>query len=250
MINQNEKTDGDTILLYPKSENGVMEQNPSKKTGELKKIFFLALLLGITITGMSQEPQTKFRLGGMAGLNISNFWGNYGAGTVEKKSTVGMRLGVVGEYRFNDWIAISPELVFTQKGMKMKASYGKMWYKSITRPCYLQIPINAVGRYVFKNDITVFGIVGPYFGFGLGGNLVYKDSEGEKEKEKIFSHDNAGLKRFDFGLTFGAGAEWKNIFLRFHYELGLVNINKYDEGSSSMRNSTFSISAGYYFLRK
>ena len=32
MISQNEKIGGDTILLYPKSVNGVMEQNPSKKT--------------------------------------------------------------------------------------------------------------------------------------------------------------------------------------------------------------------------
>jgi hypothetical protein len=216
----------------------------------IKGLVLAALFTGTMFSASAQDGQdAKFRLGGILGMNISSFYGGYGRGLVSNKSTVGLRVGVLADYSFNKWIAVSPELVFAQKGTQMKTKFGSVKYKTITRPCYLQIPLNAMGRYTFKQGITVFGIAGPYFAFGVGGNLIAKDSEGHKEKESLFGHSDAGMKRFDFGLTFGVGAEYKHIFLRFHYELGLVNMSKY-VGSGSMKNSTFSISAGYYFLRK
>jgi len=210
------------------------------------KVFVAVVFFGMAITSAAQEAsETKFRVGGIAGMNLSNFYGSDMSGS-SYKATAGMRLGVVGEYSITSWFAVSPELLFAQKGAQVKESLGGgEWAKFVMRPCYLQIPINAMGRYKINDDLSVFGIFGPYLGFGLGGNYIYKDSHGNKEKNQLFGKDSE-MRRFDFGLTFGAGAEWKNIFLRLSYEFGLVNLAK----DVSMKNGTFNVSVGYYFLIK
>jgi opacity protein-like surface antigen len=191
----------------------------------------------------SYELPYKFRVGGIAGLNLAKY--SVPDEVPNMKSKAGMRLGLTGEYSLMKYVAIAPELVFAQKGMMAKTKEDDYWAKYSYRFSYLEIPINVVGRYFLNKDLGIYAIAGPCFSFALAKSIAYKDSEGESEKEKL---ENEGFNSFDFGLTFGAGAEYKNIFLRLQYEVGLVNILKDSDGKWANRN--FNISIGYYFLKK
>ena len=217
---------------------------------QMKKLILAAIVCGMTFTTVAQDA--NFRLGGTLGLNLTNELSKGGGVKINSKIKPGLRIGVLGEYNFNKWIGVSAELLFSQKGGKMKESFGGETYQFITRLNYLQIPIHAVGSYQINDDFKVTALLGPALGFALTGSYISKGGGSSTEKEKIkFGNSlNDDLRAFDFGLNFGVGAEWKNIFFRLQYEIGLSNLVKSEGGGYSVRNSCFSISAGYFFWKK
>ena len=60
----------------------------------------------------------------------------------------------------------------------------------------MQIPIVVVYMHDLGNDRKLFGGLGPYFAYGIGGKF-----KGDGFSEKVFDED-FGFKRFDAGLTF------------------------------------------------
>ena len=70
-------------------------------------------------------------------------------------------------------------------------------------------------------DRKVFGGLGPYFAYGIGGKI-----KGNGFSEKAFDED-FGFKRFDVGLTFTGGYNFDNQWsVGLAYDLGLANIEK------------------------
>jgi len=210
----------------------------------MKKTILAVIVFGMTLMTVAQEAQVEnFRLGGTLGLNLTDI---ITSSRANYKTKAGLRIGVLGEYNFNKWIGVSAELLYSQKGGKVKESFGSSSYTGTISMDYIQIPINAVGCYRINDDFKIVGILGPELGFAVRKQTSYKwkDASGSgKESEKL-----EGANVFDFGLTFGVGAEYKNIFLRLQYEIGLTNIADNDFGKA--KNSCFSISAGYFFWRK
>jgi len=230
----------------------------------LKKARFVTAVMVAAVSliaanAFAQDHQ--FRLGVTAGLESSKLsssgseWGMTIRADTDSKA--GFKFGIVGEYSFNENFAVAPELVFTQRGGKReRSSSGGDWqgnsysYKSSININYLQIPINAKFSYPINEDFKMFGFAGPYFAFALSGKTTnemnWTDDYGERRSEKTENDLMDEIKRLDFGLNFGAGAEYKNIFVRVQYDLG-GNIVKDAKGDENASNRNFGVSVGYMF---
>lgn len=185
----------------------------------MKKLFTVLALALVTLT-ISAQDFKKFRFGPTAGLNVSTVTNNPGGA-----NKVGFNVGVRGEYNFsNNWFATAG-LQFAQKGYK-DALGDKL------NPYYIEIPIHGGYRYSINDDFSIFGEFGPYLAVGVAG---------KRNGQKIF--DQPGVKRFDFGVGLGIGAEYKKFQLRIGYDFGLLKTN--DWGGNKNRN--LYINLGYMF---
>ena len=75
-----------------------------------------------------------------------------------------------------------------------------------------------------------------------GGNTI-----ADQEDVNWGSGDQYDLKRFDFGLTFGAGIEINSIQIGLSYGFGLANISPVTDNGMKICNRVLAISAGYKF---
>ena len=198
------------------------------------------LFLGITATSAQEirdmfgtDQKGEIAYGVRAGLNISNIGGKYGpAQDLDHNSRVGFQFGGVVD-------------------LPMEEIGG---YKDKYRPMYLQIPVLGSFRADVSQSVNVQVNVGPHFAFGLGGKEVYDDGE-TTVKSPFFGKStddegHFGAKRFDFGLTFGAGVTFKeHYYVGIAYDLGLVNMAIEDEWGKEAKfhNRNFSIQIGYNF---
>lgn len=216
------------------------------------------LFLGITATSAQEfrdmfgtDQKGEIAYGVRAGLNISNIGGEYGSGLdLDLNSRVGFQFGGVVDIPITNGFYVQPGLLFTTRGAKEEIG----GYKDKYRPMYLQIPVLGSFRADVSQSVNVQVNVGPHFAFGLGGKEVYDDGE-TTEKIPFFgkstdNEDHFGAKRFDFGLTFGAGVTIKeHYYVGIAYDLGLVNMAIEDEWGKDAKfhNRNFSIQIGYNF---
>ena len=227
----------------------------------MKKIFLISVLFVITMNVSAQYGSSEggFRLGLTAGINFSNMsikedgkdvGSNYSAKT-------GFKIGAIAEYAFNDYFALSPELVFTQRGFKEKISETYMGYdvsgEGKLNINYLQLPVNVIVMYPVSDDFKIMGIVGPYFAYALSGKVTAEgtakgngvSSSTDSEEKLKFGSGEDEVKPSDIGLTIGAGVEFYSFFFRVQYELGLGNLS--NDEYSTVRNRNFGLSIGYLF---
>jgi hypothetical protein len=194
----------------------------------MKKCFLTIALVAVAVSVSAQ-----IKLDGVVGLNFANQTYSNGSESESGDSKTGLKLGVTGDYSLSDYLSLRAGLVFSQKGeSETKCTLN-----------YLQIPINAVGRYKVNDEISVFGLAGPYLAFALSGK------RGDPSHSIKFGSSADKWNALDFGLTLGAGVEYKLFSLRLEYDLGLGNLYN-DSGDYSLKNSSFGISVGYSFFLK
>jgi hypothetical protein len=110
---------------------------------------------------------------------------------------------------------------------------------STTSLSYLQIPIYALYYYKIDGAGSVFGGLGPYFAYGIGGSIKNGD-----EKISAFSGDDS-FKRFDAGLGLTIGYKMPQSFsFSLGYDLGFANIQKNAFGDKA-KNRGISLNVGY-----
>lgn len=231
------------------------------------------LLAGTTATSAQElremfgaDAKGKVSYGIRAGLNVSDIVGEYGPDAddrLDMNSRVGFHIGGVVDIPITNGFYVQPGLSLTTRGAKEKSTYREAGYSEETstryRPMYLQIPVLASFRADVSESVNVQVNVGPHFAFGLGGKCkdTYCDSDGLSESQKypFFDESTAnearfGAKRFDFGLSFGAGVILrKHYYVGIVYDLGLVNmaIDKEWGKEAKFHNRNFSIQLGYNF---
>lgn len=129
-------------------------------------------------------------------------------------------------------------LEFVAKGFR--EDYGAD-DKATTRFYYLKVPVDLVYHH-YLNKGRLFGGLGPYFGYGVGGKQKFTFMNGIEEFPSF--DKNNGYKRFDAGLNFLAGYDFDNGFgIGLGYDLGLTNIE--DNGDDKTFNRAFSINIRY-----
>ncbi|MCD8281714.1 MAG: PorT family protein [Prevotella sp.] len=216
-------------------------------------LLFACAFCMLSASAQSASENEGVTWGVRAGFNLSNQHG-YGENAGSKP---GFHVGVVADIPIiSQYFYVQPGLYYTMKGYK--ASYsdsddGYYWKETEkTTPSFLEIPILLSGRYAFNDKVGVQVDFGPYLAIGIAGK--YKDEEtetydGETDTDKYdcdYFGDKKGIggKRFDFGLSVGAGVTFvKHYYLGLHYELGLTNAYKYEK----IKNRNFMISLGYNF---
>ncbi len=181
--------------------------------------------------------------GVQAGFNLSSMLAkNSTVKSTEYKIAPGFNIGGVAEMPVTDIFSVQAKLLFTTKGFNYKSSSGSTKVNCFL--FYTEIPILAKANFEIGN-IGVYGILGPYFGFGLSGRAK---SGSTTESINWGSDGNSDdFKRFDFGMSIGAGANISIFQVGMNYNLGIANISAYTDNGTKQKNRTFNLFIIYVF---
>lgn len=227
-----------------------------------KKIILSLAALVISLGAMSQV-----RVGVKGGWNLSSLTVDNDGSVDKDRSLSGYHIGLIADMPLVPRIlSFQPGVFYSTKGAKLvSGDEGSQNYtKFTTRPQYIEVPLNFIGKIPVGANTKLFAGIGPYFAFGVAGkNKVYTtiggvttttESDIKWDDDTPFNDGdpNKGLnkyKRFDWGGNLQVGAEFRNVLISAQYGMGFGKINSGSDNSSDDKNKNrvFSISAGYLF---
>lgn len=216
----------------------------------MKKIFYTVVAICAMAIATNASAQ-EFKYGVKAGLNLTTV-GVYGVdieGKDESKSMrVGYVVGVTGEYKFNDNISLSADLLLSKQGVKYTFDeQDDEHYELAYNLSYLNLPITFNYYFVKKIGLGVYAGVQP--GYMLSAKSkeewsgAYSDSAKVNCKEEFYT--------FDLGVPMGFVYNYsENIKFDARFYVGVMNIykgpNNYDK-DFRMANKSVTLSASYMF---
>ena len=183
----------------------------------------------------ARDNETGFSFGPKVGLNISTLRYSSSDVDIASKAKAGLTVGAFAEYRFNQLISASADILYSRQGGSDKYDGIKDKY----RVNYLDIPILA-NFYVYKGLAVKAGIQ-P--GFRMNAKYVEKDG-GSKYKKKITD----AFKTMDIAIPIGLSYsfDW-GLIVDARYNISLNNISKLPVDNLKCHNGVFVISAGWRF---
>lgn len=210
------------------------------------KIFTLLFVALFLITGMTQTSGQGFSLGVKAGAGfsyISHF--NNSGGLLKRSPTIMVDGGLIGNIGFTKLVSLQFEILYEQKGEQYKMSFLENSSKSKLHLDYLTLPILVEFAHSFGN-VKLFGGLGPYIGYALGGKMISPDeTEGIKFGKNNFRRFDAGAAA-DLGVGIKAGKG--HIILDLRYNYGLIDLQQPEhkpDGYKPHCNRNAVISVGY-----
>lgn len=216
----------------------------------------VATLLALAITAAFSQVSWNVT----AGMNMMN-WTPIDNADLK----VGGYAGVGMQYSFARIWSLQPSLLFVNKGARMENKDEGV--KAVASPKYLELPVLVGWHLPLRAKGQAFVIkFGPYFAYGLGGNLSFEGYDAQIgrvkrkwplfKKQKLDKDGNPtedsglGAKRFDVGLKVGVAYEFHRFFVEASGEVGLTDLYKYEEGfdtTTYVSNVGLSIGVGFKF---
>lgn len=191
----------------------------------MKKLF---LALTVFVVATAAHAQTEITIGPKLGWNITNI-----SNMSDSKNKMSMSVGGFAEFKFNDYLALQPELIYSRQGFRRKD--GNV--KAKIRVNYLNIPILAK-LYVLEG-LSVD--LGPQLGFALNGKSK-TDYGGTTIKNKITK-----INTCDVSFAVGLSYEYEEFMVSARYNIGLTNVIDKDVARGNNKNHVFQLSVGYRF---
>jgi len=222
----------------------------------MKNYLKIALLFSVCLCILSEASSQSFGI--KAGLNLATMLAKDDDETYSENAKMmpGFHVGATVEIPITDLLSIEPGLIMTTKGIKIveEDTYQGDTYKftSQMNSYYIDIPVNLRIGYDL-GTAKIVGLFGPYFGVGLSGKTksTYEGGgESDTDEDEIEwgndpeEHD---MKRPDYGITFGAGAQFSALEVIVSYALGLANISTYQDDGATFQNRVLMISFAYKF---
>ena len=212
------------------------------------KFFVLFLFCSSFIFGQSAIG-FKFggHLGQFSGFEVFEFGGNN-----TQEYNFGFQIGLIYEIAINDQISIQPELLYLQKGYKIKFEFMDSFSseQEVTIN-YLELPILAKMKFGDTESLNFFAIVGPSFGYALSGDGKFTEitnGETTTDTEEIEFSENDEFERLDVSAAIGGGMSIPinlfNLFFEGRYLLGVSNLNDDEFDQTSINNRGISFVAG------
>lgn len=174
------------------------------------------------------------------GVNFANMTISAMGIGVTPKSLTGVHVGFVGDFELQNSLFFNTGLLYSLKGFKMSAS-GETLSESLN---YLVVPLNLEYKFPLNEKSKFMIQAGPYLGYALSGK-----NKNNGESSNVRFGGEGGMKRFDYGLGFGAGVEFGALVTSLNYELGLAKIVD-SGGDGSAKNKVLQISVAYLFGSK
>jgi len=168
-----------------------------------------------------------------------------GGGDVkDTDSKLGFSVGGFLTYRIHDLISIQPEVLLTQKKANSTSDLeGGTWTYKLDL-IYLEIPVLVKVDVPVRSSIKPSVFAGPAVALKLSGKAKSEFTEG------VVDRVVGGLESFDFGIIFGAGAEFRLGFFKrgkfsadIRYNLGLTKINT----EKDIKTRAITLMLGYIF---
>lgn len=216
----------------------------------MKKTVLLFGLLICAISASAQKywdssrPDKQFTFGVRAGANVSK---QYSTDDFDDRDfRLGCQVGVTADVNIVRSFSINTGVIMIQKGWKWDYEDGRGKKEVTDNATYLEIPLLASYRIDLSDQAQFQLNVGPYFAFGIFGDQKVKNSFPNGDNYKISSFEEyEGGKKFDCGLSIGAGFTFSNIFVGLNYERGLMNVSRND--NKKFQNGSIALSLGYNF---
>ena len=220
----------------------------------------------------AQNPQGKFSIKPMAGINVTGLSGgihdlyNY---------KVRFTAGLEAEYGMNDWIGVSLGFIYSQQGANVDGSFrtvitdtqgknymslirmdGKLHSEYINIPLLANFYIPVVKGLSVKTGVQLGFLVGSKSeammlvatqeipDYGTDQLSAYDD--GHVEFNQVNSKSSDVCRKIAFGFPIGLSYEYKNVVLDARYYFGLTKIDK-TANPEDVRNRYFSVTLGYRF---
>lgn len=190
-------------------------------------VLFLALLAGTAGAANAQGA----RFGIKAGASLANVSGK---GTDGSKNLVGFVGGLMADFGFNDLISFHPELLYSQKGAKVKS--GNVTGQ--VRTSYLDVPV-----------LLRVNADGPFFEAGpqVGFLLAQKTEIDVAGSGSGSSTSTDGTRKVDVGYIVGLGYRLpQGLEIGLRYNGGISDLSD-PSSSDKNRNSVFQLQLGYLF---
>ena len=209
------------------------------------------LLIALVLIFLAPLAFAEGYWGARIGINAGTFLGDDAAasdfGWDEKGSRAGFVGGAFLDYRFNEFLGIRPELMFSGKGAKYDISDTtdvKFKLRTIEVPIllefFLPIPTDALDVAVFAGPAPALILKAEYEGSDPSG-----DEEGDMEDIGLETTD------FDLGVAFGSAVSIPAgpgmVLIDFRYTLGVLSVIDVTP-DLEIRTGTFGASVGYGFL--
>ena len=195
----------------------------------------LAVCVVALLPGVAAAQQVS---GGVkAGLALADL-----PNVLEAGDSTSLRTGVaVGGFlsvRFGDGFAIQPEVLYTQKGVRIADNTAQ----GAVNLDFVDVPVLA--RYTFgKGKARGFVLGGPSFDFKTRAKVNFT-SDGRSEEEDISSD----VETFEFALVFGGGVEIGRFTVEARWSEGLTNLLKDSTGDpENIKSRTFLVLGGVRF---
>lgn len=159
--------------------------------------------------------------------------------------TKDVTLGLTYDYSIQSVpnLSILGGLFYTAKGTSMMDGEGTF------NANYLELQATAKYSYtlpVLNNDLRAFALAGPYFSYGLFGDIEidneYADMGYGSDGDATFDY----FKRFDVGMVLGFGVEYKRYSLTCRWGLGFLNIFDNDKFKERMMERDYNDLRDYY----
>lgn len=217
----------------------------------MKKEFICAAVAVIFATSIYAQSMVKTvnktTFGIRAGVNFQNINGKDAAeNNLENDLTTGFHAGLNAEVPLGTGFYLQPGVLYSIKGAEFNNN-------AKVKLSYIEVPINFVYKPILGSGNMILGF-GPYAGFGIGGKIKSGGSETDIDFGSSYNAANPAtyFKSFDAGGNLLAGYEFANkVSFQLNAQLGLVNINKENEGITAdktrWRNTGFGASLGYRF---
>lgn len=190
------------------------------------------------------EGLPPYKLGVTAGLNISSF--SNSASKYTPGFELGMNLMLDGSDLIKNCFART-ELKYSMKGAHYSGAkaleYGVVHYSDDISLHYIELPVHVGYAWYVNEDWSIMAETGPYFAFGLWGNVSqYDDAKGKRSTLSVFGDLDGS--RFDMGWGVQASAMFLQDY-QFHisYDHGFINLGCYQW----LQNRNISLGFTYFF---
>lgn len=194
------------------------------------KIVYITIILLITSTLLTQaqDRKNKATVGIKGGYNVSSVSFN---GTSETERLHGFHIGIYGESYLSKYVALQPEILYSQQGYKIVDDSGTYTQKLD----YINIPL-MLKLYPVK---SFFLEAGPQIGFSISHKETFDSGFVLYDTSEEFEPNN-----LDWGVNVGAGFKSDSgISIGARYHLGQSDI--YDEDKP--KNRVWQVYVGFDF---
>lgn len=193
------------------------------------RIRLLMFLISFFSSSLTLAEKPRFSLIGIYNLSNVSFETEDTASrynNVDTKQHNGLSLGALFEFPLQGHWGYETGVVYLERGYKTEETdwngdktEGSLHWKSIYVPF--------VGR--FRPSKTFTGFLGGYYSHGFGKVTSLSKAAGESETESEISFSEARLRVADYGITYGAGANFNvnnktDVLLEIRFNEGLANV--------------------------
>lgn len=176
---------------------------------KLSKYFLVLMVIAFSFQ-TSVKAQEGWNFGLSGGVNMAWIsapkvtYGNPPPGTFGARLTY--NVGLFAEYGFNDRLFLQVGFNFDQRGFTYEETEGNDTEDVTLRAHYFEVPFLMRYNFVAKENINVYGLLGPSFAFLTGGRVKGERVE-NGVKEDIDYKITDSYNSTTFGIKVGLGFE-------------------------------------------